>query len=91
MDEVEKFVNGCGSGEVPNVNGATCSGVGGTESDLKGSGRILWLFVDGVSNHRLRFEYKSIFTWKLVIWLVYGNPPMVPKTFIAGSPMPNML
>ena len=44
MDKVEKLVNGCCSGEIPNVNGAASGSVGGTESNLEGSGRILWLF-----------------------------------------------
>jgi len=44
VDEVEKLVNGGRSGEIPNVNGAASRSVGGTEGNLEGSGRILWLF-----------------------------------------------
>ena len=51
VDEVEKLVNGGCSGEIPNVNGAASSGVGGTESNLEGSGRILWLFFNRKSDH----------------------------------------
>ena len=34
MDKVEKLVNGGGSREIPNVDSAAGSGVGGTESNL---------------------------------------------------------
>jgi len=44
VDEVEKLINGGRGGEIPNVNGAARRSVGGTESNLEGSGRILWLF-----------------------------------------------
>ena len=47
MDEVEKLVNGGGSGEVSNVDGTASSSVGGTESNLEGSRRILRLCLIG--------------------------------------------
>ena len=43
MDEVEKFVDGGGSGEVSDVDGTAGSSVCGTESNLEGSRRILCL------------------------------------------------
>ena len=43
MDEVDKFVNGGGSGEVSDMDGTACSSVGDTESNLEGSRRILRL------------------------------------------------
>jgi hypothetical protein len=43
VDEVEKLINGGGSGEVSNINGAAGRSVRGTESDLKGSRGILRL------------------------------------------------
>ena len=45
MDEVEKFVNGGSSGEVSNVDSTAGSGVGGTQSNLEGSWRILRLLL----------------------------------------------
>ena len=94
MDEVEKFINGGGSGEVPNVDGAAGSIGGGTESNLEGTRRILCLSFDRESESQddgnCAFN-GNCFTWKLFIWLLYGNPPMVPKTFIPGRPMPSML
>lgn len=47
MNEVEKFVDGSSGREVPDVNSAAGSSVGGTEGDLKRSRRILCLFLIG--------------------------------------------
>lgn len=43
MNKVKKLINGGGSGEVSNVDGAAGRSVRGTESDLKGSRGILRL------------------------------------------------
>ena len=94
VNEIEKFVNGSSGREVPDVNGAAGSGVSRTECDLKRSRRILCLILIGCQT-RNRWKYgpiqNYIFTWKLFIWVLYGNPPMVPRTFIPGRPMPSML
>lgn len=92
VNKVEKLVHGGGGGEIADVNGAAGYIVGGTKSNLEGSGRILCLLVDPKLDRELGIQQKGVFfTWKLFIWLLYGNPPMVPKTFIAGRPIPNML
>jgi len=94
VDKIEKFVNGGSSGEVPNVDSAAGSSVGGTESNLEGSRRILCLLFDRESDDKTMkscVQCKGVLTWKLFIWLLYGNPPMVPKTFIPGRPIPSML
>ena len=52
VNEIEEFVNGGGSGKVPNVNGAASSSVGGTKSNLERGRRILCLIFDHVSDHK---------------------------------------
>ena len=94
MDEVEELVDRGGGGEVPNVDGTASGSVGGAKSNLEGSGRILCLYCDwGVRSYNdgVGRPVERHLTWKLFIWLLYGNPPMVPKTFIPGRPIPNML
>ena len=46
VNEVEELIHRGGGGEIADVNGAAGSTVGGTESNLEGSGRILCLFID---------------------------------------------
>ena len=46
VNEVEELVYRGGGREIADVNGAAGNIVGGTESNLEGSGRILCLFVD---------------------------------------------
>lgn len=51
MDKIEKFVNGGGSGEIPNIDGSASSSVCSTEGNLEGSGGILCLLFDRESDH----------------------------------------
>ena len=46
MDEVEESTDGCGGGEVPNVDGTASGSVGGTVSNLEGSRGILPMYSD---------------------------------------------
>ena len=52
VDEVEKFVDGGGSGEVSNVDGTAGRSAGGTEISLEGSRKIVPAFI-GESDHKM--------------------------------------
>ena len=49
--EVEKLINGRGSGGVSDIGGATDSSIGGTKRNLEASRRILPAFI-GKSDHK---------------------------------------
>ena len=74
VNEVEEFVNRSGCGKIPNVDGASGGGVRGTESNLKGSRRILCLF-DRVSDHKPVFKVKTFLPGSCSSGYCMGIPP----------------
>ena len=86
MDEIEKFVNGGGGREVPNIDGTTSSGVGSTESDLEGSGRILCLFLTGCQIiDRIRGSIKRNFYLEGVHLVIVWESPHSSENVHAGK------